>query len=75
IFVDIDKETGMIDPDDVKRKITPSSRVIIAAHLFSVMADMKRLRDIADEHGLFLVEDSAVALGGTIDGVSAGLLG
>ncbi|MCY7902831.1 DegT/DnrJ/EryC1/StrS family aminotransferase [Bacillus inaquosorum] len=75
IFVDIDKETGMIDPDDVKRKMTPSSRVIIAAHLFSVMADMKRLRDIADEHGLFLVEDSAVALGGTIDGVSAGLLG
>ncbi|QJC54215.1 DegT/DnrJ/EryC1/StrS family aminotransferase [Paenibacillus albicereus] len=72
VFVDADPRTGMMDPADLERRITPQSRIVIPTHLFSVMADMKAIRAVAREHGLLVLEDSAVALGASQDGVPAG---
>ncbi|TVX94411.1 DegT/DnrJ/EryC1/StrS family aminotransferase [Paenibacillus agilis] len=75
VFVDVDPVTGMLDPADLEAKITPNSRVVIPTHLFSVMANMSAIREIADRHQLHVLEDSAVALGASMNGTKAGLLG
>ena len=56
VFADID-DTYNIDPGDVEAKITPRTRAIIAVHLFGNPCDMGALREIADRHRLFLIED------------------
>ena len=56
IFADVD-DTYTLDPADVEAKITPRTRAIIAVHLFGNPCDMAALRDIADRHQLFLIED------------------
>ncbi|MFI7677219.1 DegT/DnrJ/EryC1/StrS family aminotransferase [Actinophytocola sp. NPDC049390] len=75
VFADIDPHTMVVDPDDVERSITGRTHAVVAAHMFSVMADMPRLRALAHTTGVRLVEDSAVAQGGVLDGVPAGLWG
>ena len=60
VFADID-DTFTLDPADVEAKITPRTRAIIAVHLFGNPCDMAALRDIADRHGLFLIEDCCQA--------------
>lgn len=75
VFADITPHTMVIDPDQVEALAGTRTRAVIGAHMFSVMADMPRLRDIADRHGLRLVEDSAVAQGATLSGRPAGTWG
>lgn len=75
VFVDVDPRTGMMDPNDLEAKITPNSRVVIPTHLFSVMADMSAINEIAARHQLAVLEDSAVSLGASMQGTMAGLLG
>ncbi|MNS24348.1 UDP-2-acetamido-2-deoxy-3-oxo-D-glucuronate aminotransferase [compost metagenome] len=75
VFVDVDPLTGMMDPHDLERRITPASKVVIPTHLFSVMADMNAINEIARKHHLIVLEDSAVALGAHQNGAMAGLLG
>ena len=61
VFADIEAETFCIDPDEVRKKITPRTRAIIAVNLFGHPAQLTRLRATADEHGIYLIEDSAQA--------------
>lgn len=75
VFADVDPWTMVMDPDEVERLLTPRTRAIMPAHMFSVMADMPRMREIAARHGLWLVEDSAVAQGAWLDGRPAGRWG
>lgn len=75
VFADVDPRALVADPDAMESLITGRTRALIPAHMFSVMADMPRLRAIADRHGLRLLEDSAVAQGGTLAGRPAGLWG
>ncbi|MGH3766315.1 MAG: DegT/DnrJ/EryC1/StrS family aminotransferase [Pseudonocardiaceae bacterium] len=75
VFADIDPWTMVADPDEVDRLITARTRAIMPAHMFSVMADMPRMREIAARHQVRLVEDSAVAQGAVLDGRPAGLWG
>lgn len=63
VFADIDPGTFNVDPDRVEAAITPRTRAIVPVHLFGQMADMARLREIADRHGVFLLEDAAQAIG------------
>jgi dTDP-4-amino-4,6-dideoxygalactose transaminase len=74
-FVDIDPVTHAMDPAALARAVTPQSRFVMPAHLFSRMADMAALGRVAARHGLTLVEDSAEAIGMRQGGVHAGLHG
>lgn len=63
VFVDIDPCDYNLDPDLVERAITPRAKAILPVDLYGQSADMATLREIADRHGLFLVEDAAQAIG------------
>lgn len=75
VFADVDPWTMVLDPDAVRAAITPRTRAIMPAHVFSIMADMPAMRAIAREHDLALIEDAAVAQGAVLDGVPAGRWG
>ena len=75
VFADVDPWTMVVDPDAMERRITPRTRALMPAHMFSVMADLPRIGSLAEQYRLRLVEDSAVAQGGVLDGVPAGLAG
>ena len=62
-FADIDRETLQIDPKSVKELIGPRTKGIIAVNLFGQCAPFKELRKIADDHRLWIIEDSAQAFG------------
>ena len=75
VFADIDPQTMVVDPDGMDALVTGRTRALMPAHMFSQLADMPRLRAVADRHGVRLVEDSAVAQGGVLAGRSAGTWG
>jgi dTDP-4-amino-4,6-dideoxygalactose transaminase len=65
IFVDINPMTYNIDPEKIERAITKRTKAIIPVDLYGLPADMKPIREIADRHGLIIVEDAAQAHGAT----------
>lgn len=67
-FADIDPETLQISVDSVKKHITSHTKGIIAVNLFGECAPYRQLKEIAKEHGLWLLEDSAQAFGATQGG-------
>ena len=73
-FADVGDDFN-IDPDSVRRAITPRTRAIIAVHLTGRPADMDALVALAEEHGLDVIEDAAQAIGATCKGRSVGGLG
>jgi dTDP-4-amino-4,6-dideoxygalactose transaminase len=75
VFVDIDPETLTIDPALAAAAITPNTRAVMAVHYAGISADMDALREIADAHGLTLLEDAAQALGATYRGRPCGSIG
>lgn len=75
MFADVDPATWCIDPDDVRRRITPRTRAIIPVHLYGHPAPMSALQSLADEHDLLLIEDAAEAHGAEIAGRRVGGLG
>lgn len=62
VIVDVDPATFNIDPDAVRKAITPKTKAIVPVHLFGQCADMESLLAIAEEHGLYLLEDTAQAI-------------
>ena len=68
-------ETLTMDPDDIEKKITPSTKAIIAVHMRGVSCDMDRIMDIAKKHNLKVIEDCAQAAGGTYKGKYLGTIG
>ncbi len=75
VFVDIDPRTYNMDPDRVLEALTPRTRAILAVHLYGHPADTRALREIAEDHGLLLLEDAAQAHGAEAYGRKAGSLG
>jgi perosamine synthetase len=75
VFVDSEPEGWQLDPADVRRKVTPRTKAIVAVHLYGRPCDMASLRSIADEHGLRIVEDCAEAIGTRREGRHAGTFG
>lgn len=63
VFADIDPRTGNIDPEEIRQRITPRSRVLIPVHFAGQSCDMKAIADIAREHDLVVIEDAAHAIG------------
>jgi dTDP-4-amino-4,6-dideoxygalactose transaminase len=75
VFVDVTEDTWTIDPDQVEVAITPRTKAIIPVHLGHQMADMDRIMEIANRHGLAVIEDCAHAHGQQWKGVGAGCIG
>lgn len=63
VFADIDPGTFNLSPESAEAAITSRTRAIIAVHLYGQMADVGRLKALADRHGLALIEDAAQAIG------------
>jgi dTDP-4-amino-4,6-dideoxygalactose transaminase len=75
VFADIDPATHNLDPDAVRRMITPRTRGIIGVHLWGRLAPVDALQAIADEHGLELMYDAAHAFGCSGEGRMVGGFG
>ncbi len=75
VLVDILPDTWCIDPDAVEAAIGPRTKAIIGVDLYGSTCDWERLEAIAEHHGLFLIEDSAEALGSMHHGKRAGAYG
>ena len=65
VLVDVLPDTFLIDPKAVERAITPRTKAIVPVHLFGQCADMDALMDIAKKHKLYVIEDTAQAIGST----------
>jgi dTDP-4-amino-4,6-dideoxygalactose transaminase len=65
VLVDADPETFNIDSAAVEAAITPKTRAIVPVHLFGQCADMEPLLKIAEKHRLYIIEDTAQAIGAT----------
>ena len=63
VLVDVDPDTFNIDPVAVEKAITSKTKAIIPVHLFGQCADMNALIKIAEKHNLFIIEDTAQAIG------------
>ena len=74
VFADVDPETLLIDPNDVRRKITPNTRAIVAMDYAGQPCDYAALRKIADEFNLVLIADGCHSLGGKLNDQPVGSL-
>ena len=74
VFADVDRETLLLDPRDVERKITSHTKAIVAVDYAGQPCDYDALRAIADSHGLILVDDACHAVGGAYKGRLVGTL-
>ncbi len=63
VFADIEEQTAIIDPEEIKKKITPRTKAIIPVHFAGHPADMEEIYEIAKEKKLKIIEDAAHALG------------
>jgi 8-amino-3,8-dideoxy-alpha-D-manno-octulosonate transaminase len=74
VLADID-DTFCLDPADVERRITRHTRGIVVTHMSGAAGDVHRLQELARRHGVFLLEDCAQCLGGTVGGRCVGTFG
>ena len=70
VFVDVDEETGNIDPDKIEAAITPHTTAIMPVHVYGTPCDSKRIQEIADIYGLKVIYDAAHAFGVKVNGES-----
>jgi len=76
VLSDIKSETLCIDPDDAQSRITSKTRGIMVVHIAGLVCpQIHELREICQDHRLFLIEDAAHGHGATINGKKAGSLG
>lgn len=68
IFADIEEETFCVDPASVEANITENTKGILAVNIFGHPARLHELKEIADRHGLWLLEDNAQAPAGIVEG-------
>jgi Predicted pyridoxal phosphate-dependent enzyme apparently involved in regulation of cell wall biogenesis len=75
VFVDVRDDDFCMDAAAVEAAVTPQTKAILPVHLYGLMADMDPLVEIAERHGLWIVEDAAQAHGATYRGRRAGRFG
>ena len=63
VFADIDTKTYNISPDEIEKKITTKTKVIIPVDFAGQAVDIDEIKDIADKHNLYIIEDAAHAIG------------
>ncbi|NPV51919.1 MAG: DegT/DnrJ/EryC1/StrS family aminotransferase [Firmicutes bacterium] len=72
VFVDIEPDTGNIDPSLIEAAITPRTKAILPVDAFGQPAHLDVIREIARCHGLVVIEDACEAIGSEYRGVKAG---
>ncbi len=75
VLADVDPDSENLSADTIRRCITPKSRAIIAVHLWGWPCEMDGIMELADEHGLAVIEDCAQAHGASYRGRPVGSLG
>ena len=75
VLADIDPETALIDVEAVRTAVDNNTTCLLPVHLYGQLADMRGLRELADERGLMILEDGAQAHGSMRDGYACGTLG
>jgi len=74
ILAEIDESLN-IDPEDIRKKITKRTKAIMPVHMLGNPCDMDSIMEIANEYGLYVIEDSCQCLGGTYKGKKIGSIG
>ncbi len=74
IFVDVEKDTGLIATNLIEKAITNKTKAIIPVHMYGQMCDMKKLHQIAKRHKLKVIEDAALCIEGKREGIRPGQL-
>jgi len=72
IWSDVDPITGLIDPEEIERKITPKTKAIVMVHFGGIPCDIERINQIAQKHGVKTIEDAAHAFGAEYQGKKIG---
>lgn len=75
VFADIEEKRLGLDPDSVQSMITPRTKAIIPVHYSGCPCMINELREIADDKGIFLIEDAAESFGASINGKPLGSIG
>lgn len=75
VFVDVNRETMLVEPDRIEAVITPRTKAILPVHLTGRLCAMDEILAIARRHGLFVIEDAAHCIEGRYHGRSAGTIG
>lgn len=75
VLVDMEPNYWQMDVDQVAAKITPRTKAIVPVHIYGHPTDMDPLRELAQKHGIMIIEDSAEAHGGEYKGQPCGSLG
>ena len=70
VFVDVENETGNIDPEKIEAAITPRTTAIMPVHVYGTPCNTKRIQEIADIYGLKVIYDAAHAFGVKVNGES-----
>ena len=63
VFVEVDAKTFCMDPDALRKAITPKTKAIVPVHLYGHAANMEAIMEIAAAHNLYVIEDNAQAIG------------
>jgi len=74
-FVDVYRDSGLLDLESCKQRITDRTRAIVPVHLYGRVADMDAVLGLAREHALIVIEDAAQAHGASRNGRKAGTFG
>ena len=70
VFVDVEPESGNLDPDKIEAAITPETAAILPVHVYGNPCDTEKIQQVADKHGLKVIYDAAHAFGVKKDGQS-----
>lgn len=75
VFVDVDRDTLLVSPEEIEAAITPRTKAIIPVHYAGAPADLEPLRQIARKHSVALIEDAAHAAGTEYSNTKIGATG
>lgn len=75
VFVDVQRHSHNLDPDQIDKHVTPRTKALIVVHLCGLPADMDEINAVAQRHGIVVIEDCAHAPGATYKGRLTGGLG
>jgi L-glutamine:2-deoxy-scyllo-inosose/3-amino-2,3-dideoxy-scyllo-inosose aminotransferase len=75
VLVDVCEDNWCIDPEEIKKAVTPNTKAIIPVHLYGSFCDMDEIMRIAKKYNLYVIEDCAHKHGGEWNGMKAGTIG